>query len=287
MPELPEVEITRKTLQKYVKNQYILDIKINNYNLRYKIEKNLAKKLKKKKIVKITRRSKYLIFHLSDKNFLILHLGMSGRILVNNKKNNLLDTSFYANTTPLTKHNHIYFFFKKHVVIYNDTRRFGFIKYYLTKQFASCSHLKHLGIEPFSNKLNINYFKNKINFFSKSIKNTLMDQKFICGLGNIYVNEALFLSKIHPRRNCKTLTDVEIETLLHSIKIILKKAILLGGSTIRDFHNSEGKSGKFQNNFKVYDRENKKCLIKKCKGSIIKIVIAGRSSFFCNNCQKE
>jgi formamidopyrimidine-DNA glycosylase len=94
MPELPEVEITRKTLQKYIKNQYILDIKINNYNLRYKIEKNLAKKLKKKKIVKITRRSKYLIFHLSDKNFLILHLGMSGRILVNNKKNNLLDTSF-------------------------------------------------------------------------------------------------------------------------------------------------------------------------------------------------
>jgi formamidopyrimidine-DNA glycosylase len=259
MPELPEVEITRKTLQKYVKNEYISDIKINNYNLRYKIEKNLAKKLKKKKIIKITRRSKYLIFHLSDKNFLILHLGMSGRILVNNKKNNLLDTSFYANTTPLTKHNHIYFFFKKHVVIYNDTRRFGFIKYYLTKQFASCSHLKHLGIE----------------------------QKFICGLGNIYVNEALFLSKIHPRRNCKTLTDVEIETLLHSIKFILKKAILLGGSTIRDFHNSEGKSGKFQNNFKVYDRENKKCLIKKCKGSIIKIVIAGRSSFFCNNCQKE
>ena len=286
MPELPEVEITKKTLQKYVQDQYITDVKIKNYNLRYKINKNFRKKVIKKKIKKITRRSKYLIFHLSDKTFFIIHLGMTGRILVG-KNNTLLDTSFYSSNSSINKHNHLYFFFKKYVMIYNDTRRFGFIKFYTEEELLKSSHLIHLGVEPLSKSLNFRYFKERIKGFKKSIKNTLMDQSFICGLGNIYVNEALFISKISPGRMSFKIKDNEIILLIKSIKTILKKSIVFGGSTIKDFHNSEGKSGQFQNFFKVYGKEGQGCPRSSCNGTIQRSVISSRATFFCTKCQAE
>ena len=286
MPELPEVEITKKTLQKYVQDQHITDIKIKNYSLRYKINKNFRKNVVKKKIKKITRRSKYLIFHLSDKTFFIIHLGMTGRILVG-KNNTLLDTSFYSSNSSINKHNHLYFFFKKYVMIYNDTRRFGFIKFYTEQELLKSSHLIHLGVEPLSKSLNFCYFKERIKGFKKSIKNTLMDQSFICGLGNIYVNEALFISKISPGRMSFKIKDNEIILLIKSIKKILKKSIVFGGSTIKDFHNSEGKSGQFQNFFKVYGKEGQGCPRSSCKGIIQRSVISSRATFFCTKCQVE
>ena len=286
MPELPEVEITKKTLQKYVQDQYITDVKIKNYNLRYKINKNFRKKVIKKKIKKITRRSKYLIFHLSDKTFFIIHLGMTGRILVG-KNNTLLDTSFYSSNSSINKHNHLYFFFIKYIMIYNDTRRFGFIKFYTEEELLKSSHLIHLGVEPLSKSLNFCYFKERIKGFKKSIKNTLMDQSFICGLGNIYVNEALFISKISPGRISFKIKDNEIILLIKSIKKILKKSIVFGGSTIKDFHNSEGKSGQFQNFFKVYGKEGQGCPRSSCNGTIQRSVISSRATFFCTKCQAE
>ena len=286
MPELPEVEITKKTLQKYVQDQYITDVKIKNYNLRYKINKNFRKKVIKKKIKKKTRRSKYLIFHLSDKTFFIIHLGMTGRILVG-KNNTLLDTSFYSSNSSINKHNQLYFFFKKYVMIYNDTRRFGFIKFYSEEELVKPSHLIHLGVEPLSKSLNFCYFKERIKGFKKSIKNTLMDQSFICGLGNIYVNEALFISKISPGRMSFKIKDNEIILLIKSIKTILKKSIVFGGSTIKDFHNSEGKSGQFQNFFKVYGKEGQGCPRSSCNGTIQRSVISSRATFFCTKCQAE
>ena len=286
MPELPEVEITKKTLQKYVQDQYITDVKIKNYNLRYKINKNFRKNVIKKKIKKITRRSKYLIFHLSDKTFFIIHLGMTGRILVG-KNNTLLDTSFYSSNSSIDKHNHLYFFFKKYVMIYNDTRRFGFIKFYSEEELLKSSHLIHLGVEPLSKSLNFCYFKERIKGFKKSIKNTLMDQSFICGLGNIYVNEALFISKISPERISFQIKDNEIILLIKSIKTILKKSIVFGGSTIKDFHNSQGKSGQFQNFFKVYGKEGQGCPRSSCNGTIQRSVISSRATFFCTKCQAE
>ena len=286
MPELPEVEITKKTLQKYVQDQYITDVKIKNYNLRYKINKKFRKNVIKKKIKKITRRSKYLIFHLSDKTFFIIHLGMTGRILVS-KNNALLDTSFYSYNPSINKHNHLYFFFKKYVMIYNDTRRFGFIKFYTEEELLKSSHLIHLGVEPLSKSLNFCYFKERIKGFKKSIKNTLMDQSFICGLGNIYVNEALFISKISPGRMSFKIKDNEIILLIKSIKKILKKSIVFGGSTIKDFHNSEGKSGQFQNFFKVYGKEGQGCPRSSCNGTIQRSVISSRATFFCTKCQVE
>jgi formamidopyrimidine-DNA glycosylase len=286
MPELPEVEITKKTLQKYVQDQYITDVKIKNYNLRYKINKNFRKNVIKKKIKKITRRSKYLIFHLSDKTFFIIHLGMTGRILVG-KNNTLLDTSFYSSNSSINKHNHLYFFFKKYIMIYNDTRRFGFIKFYTEQELLKSSHLIYLGVEPLSKSLNFRYFKERIKGFKKSIKNTLMDQSFICGLGNIYVNEALFISKISPGRISFKIKDNEIILLIKSIKTILKKSIVFGGSTIKDFHNSQGKSGQFQNFFKVYGKEGQGCPRSSCNGTIQRSVISSRATFFCTKCQVE
>jgi formamidopyrimidine-DNA glycosylase len=211
---------------------------------------------------------------------------MTGRILVG-KNNTLLDTSFYSSNSSINKHNHLYFFFKKYVMIYNDTRRFGFIKFYTEQELLKSSHLIHLGVEPLSKSLNFCYFKERIKGFKKSIKNTLMDQSFICGLGNIYVNEALFISKISPGRMSFKIKDNEIILLIKSIKKILKKSIVFGGSTIKDFHNSEGKSGQFQNFFKVYGKEGQGCPRSSCNGTIQRSVISSRATFFCTKCQVE
>ena len=211
---------------------------------------------------------------------------MTGRILVG-KNNTLLDTSFYSSNSSINKHNHLYFFFKKYVMIYNDTRRFGFIKFYTEEELLKSSHLIHLGVEPLSKSLNFRYFKERIKGFKKSIKNTLMDQSFICGLGNIYVNEALFISKISPGRMSFKIKDNEIILLIKSIKKILKKSIVFGGSTIKDFHNSEGKSGQFQNFFKVYAKEGQGCPRSSCNGTIQRSVISSRATFFCTKCQVE
>ena len=211
---------------------------------------------------------------------------MTGRILVG-KNNTLLDTSFYSSNSSINKHNHLYFFFKKYVMIYNDTRRFGFIKFYTEQELLKSSHLIYLGVEPLSKSLNFRYFKERIKGFKKSIKNTLMDQSFICGLGNIYVNEALFISKISPGRISFKIKDNEIILLIKSIKTILKKSIVFGGSTIKDFHNSEGKSGQFQNFFKVYAKEGQGCPRSSCNGTIQRSVISSRATFFCTKCQVE
>ena len=145
--------------------------------------------------------------------------------------------------------------------------------------------LKKLGLEPFSKKLNTQYFKKFVQKRKKNIKNLLMDQTFISGLGNIYVNEALFMSRIKPLRLCNRLNINEIKSLIINIKKILRFSISKGGSSIRDFKNTHGKSGTFQQFFYVYGQENKNCSRISCKGKIKKIQISNRSSFYCNKCQ--
>jgi formamidopyrimidine-DNA glycosylase len=141
--------------------------------------------------------------------------------------------------------------------VYNDTRRFGFIKYYTATEFKNCSHLSKLGVEPLSDELNFSFFKRNIIRFNKSIKNTLMDQSFICGLGNIYVNEALFLSKINPNRSSLALHEKEIKVLINYIKIILKKSIAMGGSSIKIFTTPKGNMASFKILLKCMDKKIK------------------------------
>jgi len=286
MPELPEVEIVKRSLAKSINKAKIIDIKIKNKNLRYPISKKIYKYLINKQIVKISRRSKYLIFHFKS-NFLLIHLGMTGKLLIMRKKDNkLFKTSFYYDLNILPKHNHIYFTFNNGLsLIYNDVRKFGFIKCYKNIELNQISFLKKLGVEPLSKLFNIKYFERFIKKRQKNIKNLLMDQTFVSGLGNIYVNEVLFLSGISPLKLCNSLRRTEVNKLITNIKSILNLSIIKGGSSIKDFRQTSGKSGKFQEFFAVYGKENKNCSRISCKGKIKKIVISNRSCFFCNICQ--
>ena len=286
MPELPEIEIVKRSLFKMINKAKIVNIKINNKNLRYKISPRFRKNLIGEKILGITRRSKYLIIFF-EKKTLLIHLGMSGKLLIVRESNNeIFKTSFYYNLNIHHKHNHIYFKLSNGLaLVYNDVRRFGFLKLYNTTNIKKIKFLKKLGLEPFSKKFNIKYFKKFVQKRKKNIKNLLMDQTFISGLGNIYVNEALFMSRIKPLRLCNRLNINEIKSLIINVKKVLRFSISKGGSSIRDFKNTLGKSGAFQQFFYVYGKENKNCSRISCKGKIKKIQISNRSSFYCNTCQ--
>ncbi len=286
MPELPEIEIVKRSLFKKINKAKIVNVKINNKNLRYKIPHTFSKKLINEKILKISRRSKYLIFHFKNK-LLLVHFGMSGKFLiVRSKDNKMFKTSFYYDLNILAKHNHIYFVLNNGLVlIYNDVRRFGFFKIFENIKLKEIIYLKKLGPEPFSVLFCIKYVQKFIKNRKKNIKNLLMDQTFVSGLGNIYVNEALFLSKIHPLRQCSNLERKSIKNLIYNIRRVLKISINQGGSSIKDFKNAYGKSGNFQQFFNVYGQENKNCSRISCKGKIKKISISNRSSFYCNSCQ--
>ena len=286
MPELPEIEIVKRSLFKKINGAKIVNVKINNKNLRYKITDELPKKLINEKILKISRRSKYLIFHFKNK-LLLAHLGMSGKFLIiRSKDKKMFKTSFYYDLDILAKHNHIHFILNNGLeLIYNDVRRFGFFKLFENIKLKEITYLKKLGPEPFSVLFCIKYVQKFIKNRKKNIKNLLMDQTFVSGLGNIYVNEALFLSKIHPLRQCSNLERKSIKNLIYNIRRVLKISINQGGSSIKDFKNAYGKSGNFQQFFNVYGKENKNCSRISCKGKIKKISISNRSSFYCNVCQ--
>ena len=287
MPELPEVEIVKQSLSKKIEQKRIKKVIIKNRNLRFKIPLKFEKLLEQKKIKKVTRFSKYLILNFNDNSFCLIHLGMSGTIHLINKQiiNKFTNTSFYNSPELPKKHNHVEIQFNDMSVIYNDPRRFGFFRFIdnpkeLKKRF------NHLGPEPFFLSFNLKYL---LNFFinkKKDIKSFLLDQKFVSGIGNIYASEILFLCKINPNTYAMKLSKSDCKKIIYYSKSVLKKAIEKGGSSIRDFKNTEGKNGSFQKEFKVYQRENQGCSRKNCHGKIKKIFISNRSTFFCNICQK-
>ena len=286
MPELPEVEIVKQSLDKKIKFKTIKKVIVRNRNLRIKIPINFEDILKNKKVKKIVRFSKYIIIHLSEDTFCIIHLGMSGTIrLANNKKNRFTNLSFYKSQNLPDKHNHIEIQFKNFNIIYNDPRRFGFFELLNNKKELS-ERFVNYGPEPFSKIFNLSYVSNFLKNKKKNIKNFLLDQKFVSGIGNIYANEILFFCKIKPQKKALNLSRDEYKKIICFSKLVLKKAIKLGGSSIRNFKNISGNDGLFQNNFKVYQRENLNCLKYNCNGKIKKKIISKRATFFCNKCQK-
>ena len=287
MPELPEVEIVKRSLKNNVKYKKIKKIIITNRNLRFKIQKNFEKLLEGRLITNVSRFSKYIILTLDNNNHCLIHLGMSGTLhLVNYKKNEkITNLSFYHSKTLPKKHNHIKIKFSNFTIVYNDPRRFGFFKLLNNKKELKEFFLRS-GPEAISSKFNFKYIRYNFINKRKNIKNFLLDQRFVSGIGNIYANEILFYSKINPLKIANKITNNEINKLVKYSKLVLNLAIKFGGSSIRDFKNAKGISGLFQNKFKVYNRENKNCVSKKCKGKINKIFISNRSSFFCKFCQK-
>ena len=287
MPELPEVEVVRQSLTKKIKQKKIKKVIVRNRNLRFKIPSDFEILLRNQKIIKIDRFSKYLIFHLSNKTYCLLHLGMSGtvHIISNNKKNLFTNASFYNPPILPKKHNHVEIIFKNLKIIYNDPRRFGFFQIIknsnlLEKRFA------HLGPEPFQSKFNLDYVFSFLKGKEKNIKNFLLDQNFVSGIGNIYANEILFLIKVNPNKKAYLLKKRDCKKIINISKKVLIKAIKKGGSSIRDFKNISGKKGTFQKDFKVYERTGLNCKRFECQGKIQKKFISNRSTFYCDICQK-
>ena len=273
MPELPEVEVVRCFLESRIVGKKILKVSTVNEKLRYKVPSNLSLRLQNLIIAKILRRGKYLILLFrNSKLSLLIHLGMTAYFR-------------YSDELVEKKHDHVIFFFEKKVLTFNDIRKFGFVKIYSKNEVLHSSHIKNMGVEPLSKNLNFNYF-NSFRKRSVDLKGLLMNQTFIAGLGNIYCSEILYDARVSPLRKINSLDNYEIIKIIKSTKKILKKAISFGGTTIKNFIVSEEKIGYFKNKLKVYSRDNKKCL--RCfKGAIIrKIKQCGRSTFFCEKCQK-
>ncbi len=287
MPELPEVEIVKRSLKNKVNYKKIKKIIISNRNLRFKVEKNFESILEGRSIIDVSRFSKYIILTLDNYIYCLIHLGMSGTLhLINYKKNEkLTNLSFYHSKILPIKHNHIKIKFLKFMIVYNDPRRFGFFKI-LKNEKELKNFFKKAGPEAISSDFNLKYIQNKFSNKKKNIKNFLLDQNFVSGIGNIYANEILFYCKINPFKIARNITYKEINKLVKYSKLILNLAIKYGGSSIRDFKNTKGVTGLFQNEFKVYGKENKNCSRKNCQGKISKFFISNRSTFFCNLCQK-
>ena len=287
MPELPEVEIVRQSLDKWIKKKSIKKVLVKNRNLRFKIPSEFERFIKNKKIIKVDRFSKYLIIYFQNENYCLIHLGMSGTLHIIDKKNPLrfTNTSFYHSPFLPKKHNHAEFFFDSFKVIYNDPRRFGFFEIIKNREDFE-KRFKLLGPEPFSEKFNLNYVVNFFKKKNKDIKSFLLDQRFVSGIGNIYACEILFACKINPFKKAKRLDKNECLNIIFNSKKILQYAIDKGGSSIRDFKNISGKKGSFQKEFKVYHQQGENCKRLECKGTIKKKITSNRSTFFCDSCQK-
>ena len=288
MPELPEVEVVKKSLENKLKNLTIKRVFINNNKLRYRINNRQFYKIKGKKIISVKRRSKYLLINLDQELTILAHLGMTGKFFIIDRYNQKQKTSFYYSIKKdESKHDHLTLYLNKGLkLIYNDVRKFGFLKLFKTKNIFMSEHLKFLGPEPLTKNFHLKYVNKYILNKKTTIKGLLMDQRFVSGLGNIYCNEILFLCKLNPHKIIKTIRKKELKNIVKFTKKILKKSITQGGSSIKNFANTEGVNGSFQQKFNVYNREKSKCNRKNCSGIIQKIYTSNRSSFFCSRCQK-
>ena len=287
MPELPEVEVVKQSLDKKIREKKVKKVLVRNRNLRKKVPINFESFFLNQKILKVDRFSKYLIFYISNHKKCLIHLGMSGTIhlIYKNKKNLITNTSFYNNPNLPDKHNHIEIFFENFKIVYNDPRRFGFFEIIEDDKLLK-TRFNNLGPEPFSSKFNIDYIYSRLKGKQKNIKNFLLDQSFVSGIGNIYASEILFLSGIKPDKKAKNLKKKDYKKILINSKKILYNAISSGGSSIKNFKNISGRQGGFQSKFKVYQREGLKCKKINCSGIIKKMSISNRSTFFCIYCQK-
>ena len=273
MPELPEVETVRLTLLPLLKDKKIVNVDIYYENIIKNIDvSEFKKQIINQRIKDILRFGKYLVFVL-DNSFLISHLRMEGKYYI--KLNEIKD-----------KHEHIRFYLDSGETLrYHDIRKFGTMNLFSNislNELFKIKPLSQLGYEPFDPKLDVKYLKNKFKNSSRAIKTMLLDQSIIAGLGNIYVDEVLFLSNINPLTKSKDINNEQLQLIIDSSIDTLIKAIKLGGTTIHSF-SSEGISGKFQNELLVHTK--KRC--PKCHNYIKKIKIGGRGTYFCSVCQKE
>ena len=269
MPELPEVETVVRTLEKRIKNKKIIDVSVRYKPIVNGNVNNFKKELINQSFRSFKRRGKYLLFYLDDV-LLVSHLRMEGKYFI--KEHN----------EPVDKHTHVIFRLNNGKDLrYNDVRKFGRME--LIEKNDDYDDFKKLGPEPFSNNFNVKYVKNFLAKSNKPIKEILLDQSFVAGIGNIYADEICFAIKVKPTRPCNKLSDKEIEDLIKETRKILKKAIKAGGTTIRSYNSSLGVTGRFQLKLNVHTKD--KCSI--CGKDIVKIRVGGRGTYYCPLCQKK
>lgn len=274
MPELPEVETVCRALSKVIKNSKIKEIKFYRKDLRWQVKDNFEVTLKNNIFIDPYRRGKYILIPTNTDKIFLIHLGMSGQIRI--KKKDIVQ-----------KHDHMRLIVEnnnKHFIItYNDSRRFGYIDLFKKKELREHFLLSKIGVEPLGRGLTIEYLQNNFNKRVINIKNALIDQKIIAGIGNIYASEILYKAKINPLREVNSLSKNDLNSIITYTKIILKKSIDVGGTTIRDHMQPDGSLGYFKQKLQVYGKTNEKC--KTCNSFIVKEVISNRSTFVCRHCQ--
>lgn len=271
MPELPEVETTRRGIAPHLEHRRVTHVVIRHHGLRWPVPRRLANQLEGQRLNLIERRAKYLLFHF-DTGTLLLHLGMSGHLRV------------IPADTPVQKHDHLDFVFEgERCLRFNDPRRFGSV-HWTKDDPEKHSLLKSLGPEPLSDEFDGDVLFEKSRKRSVAVKQFIMNAHIVVGVGNIYASEALFFAGIRPGRAAGRVTRIEYARLAEAIKTVLQSAIAKGGTTLRDFTQPDGNTGYFQVHLNVYDRAGEPCRV--CGGEIRHKTIGQRATYFCTHCQK-
>ena len=293
MPELPEVETVRRGLQPAMEGFKIVEAEARRKDLRFPFQKDFVLRLQGQTVTGIGRRAKYLLADLASGDVLLMHLGMSGsfRVVAGEKKTS--PGKFHHPRSDDRAHDHVVFHMSSGAtVIFNDPRRFGYMKIFSRNGIEDEPLLQGLGPEPLGNAFDAKMLARSCASKKTSLKAALLDQRVVAGLGNIYVCEALFRAHLSPRRLAATLATKKGEPteqakrLVNAIHAVLNQAIKAGGSSLRDHRQTSGELGNFQHSFQVYGREGKKCETPKCGGTVKRFTQNGRSTFWCPKCQK-
>ena len=283
MPELPEVETVRAGLAPVMEGVVIARAEVNRPDLRWPFPEAMADRLTSRRVTALRRRSKYILADLDTGETLIVHLGMSGRMLVSGA---MLGDFHHDHPAP-DRHDHVVLEMEGGArVTFNDARRFGAMDLAPTGEVEAHKLLGRIGPEPLGNTFHEDYLLPRLKSRKTPIKAALLDQKLIAGLGNIYVCEVLHRTGIRPTRRADRIGAGRAATLVPAIREVLGEAIEAGGSSLRDYRQADGELGYFQHTFRVYDREGAPCPTPGCPGTVARIVQSGRSSFFCPACQR-
>ncbi len=272
MPELPEVEIVKRGLEPALSGKAFKHVEVRRSDLRVKVPDDFKSVIEGQSVRKLSRRGKYILIFLEGGQVVVLHLGMSGRIHI------------YKPGVPyeVQKHDHVILDTDDGSrIVFNDPRRFGMIYMTPANDWENQKPFSKMGPEPLGNKFSGPCLEEKLYGRKSNIKSALLDQKIVAGIGNIYACEALFESGIHPERAAGSVTGKEAEQLAAAIRSVLQKAIVAGGSSLKDYRQTDGSLGYFQHSFSVYDKESEKCPDCTCDDTVRRIVQAGRSTFFC------
>ena len=293
MPELPEVETVRRGLQPVMEGSKIVKAETRRKDLRFPFQTDFVARLDGQTVTGLGRRAKYLMADLGSGDVLLMHLGMSGsfRVVANDATHS--PGRFHHSRGDDRAHDHVVFHMSSGAsVVFNDPRRFGYMKIIARHALEAEPLLKGLGPEPLGNEFDATMLARACADKKTSLKAALLDQRVVAGLGNIYVCEALYRSQLSPRRSAATLATKKNEPTDHAKRLVaaihgvLNQAIKAGGSSLRDHRQTSGELGYFQHSFQVYDREGEKCQTAKCSGIVKRFTQNGRSTFWCPKCQK-